>query len=407
MTNRTIELVSFIDAMGVALVITLIPFFTKELGVGAFGFGVITSLYGFCQIIGGSIIGYLSNGILSRKTILLLSSIGSGVSYSMLLIRGSISSLVFSRVLVGLVKQSTTSCKALAMMSRDDHSPQRFSLIAAVRHMGSFVGSFLLSLITKHYPEEFAILLCVFLYVIESIIISVFIPEDTTFPSNSPSKESSSVNQQLLQTFDGVFVMYFFYLLSIDTLNKGFGSIKIVLLQEQFNVSPSQIGMVYVLSNLYMFLTEFLITPFLSRLLPPLRLVSFSLLLLMAGKLSQLLLSSFDQYIVFCVLLNTVGEEVFATTFVTLLSQITPETLINAYLSLYDVVESVCRLVGPVVLGKITAQFGYVTCQKVLVVLFCMLLCLWKVLPVWRKEKVECHVCCIKHSYLEQFICCC
>lgn len=150
-----------------------------------------------------------------------------------------------------------------------------------------------------------------FLYVIESIIISVFIPEDTTFPSNSPSKESSSVdlfvfdnqqvNQQLLQTFDGVFVMYFFYLLSIDTLNKGFGSIKvlvlshfhqIVLLQEQFNVSPSQIGMVYVLSNLYMFLTEFLITPFLSRLLPPLRLVSFSLLLLMAGKLSQLLLSS-------------------------------------------------------------------------------------------------------------------
>ena len=111
MTNRTIELVSFIDAMGVALVITLIPFFTKELWVGAFGFGVITSLYGFCQIIGGSIIGYLSNGILSRKTILLLSSIGSGVSYSMLLIRGSISSLVFSRVLVGLVKQSTTSCK--------------------------------------------------------------------------------------------------------------------------------------------------------------------------------------------------------------------------------------------------------------------------------------------------------
>lgn len=60
----------------------------------------------------------------------------------------------------------------------------------------------------------------------------------------------------------------------------------------------------------------------------------------------------------------------FATTFVTLLSKITPETLINAYLSLYDVVESVCRLVGPVVLGKITAQFGYVTCQKVLAVSF-------------------------------------
>ena len=111
MVNRAIEFVSFLDALGVALVITLIPFFTKELGVGAFGFGAITSLYGFCQIIGGSIIGYLSNGILSRKMILLISSIGSGVSYALLLIRGSITSLVFSRVLVGLIKQSTTSCK--------------------------------------------------------------------------------------------------------------------------------------------------------------------------------------------------------------------------------------------------------------------------------------------------------
>ena len=111
MVNRAIEFVSFLDALGVALVITLIPFFTKELGVGAFGFGAITSLYGFCQIIGGSIIGYLSNGILSRKMILLISSIGSGVSYALLLIRGSITSLVVSRVLIGLIKQSTTSCK--------------------------------------------------------------------------------------------------------------------------------------------------------------------------------------------------------------------------------------------------------------------------------------------------------
>ena len=100
-------------------------------------------------------------------------------------------------------------------------------------------------------------MLCVFLYVIESIIISVFIPEDTTFPSNSPSKESSSVdlfvfdnqqvNQQLLQTFDGVFVMYFFYLLSIDTLNKGFGSIKVLVLSH-FSSDCSSSGTVQRLS---------------------------------------------------------------------------------------------------------------------------------------------------------------
>ena len=110
MKNWCIEVVSFMDAMGVALVITLIPF-TKELGVGAVGFGIITSLYGLCQIIGGSVISYLLDSVLSRKSILLISSIGSGLSYSLLLIRGNLIALVFSRMLVGFIKQTTTSCK--------------------------------------------------------------------------------------------------------------------------------------------------------------------------------------------------------------------------------------------------------------------------------------------------------
>ena len=111
MINRCIELVSFLDAMGVALIITLIPFFTKELGVSAFGFGVITSLYGICQIIGGTILTHLIKRGLSRKTILMVSSIGSGISYALLLIPNNIYSLVLSRALVGLIKQTTTSCK--------------------------------------------------------------------------------------------------------------------------------------------------------------------------------------------------------------------------------------------------------------------------------------------------------
>ena len=115
MINRFIELVSFLDAMGVSLVITLIPFLTKELGVNAFGFGVITSLYGLFQIIGGSIIGLLPDGLLSRKTILLISSIGSGLSYALLLIHGNIYTLVASRAFVGFIKQTTTSCKVLLL----------------------------------------------------------------------------------------------------------------------------------------------------------------------------------------------------------------------------------------------------------------------------------------------------
>lgn len=113
MVNPSIEIVTFIDAFGVALVITLIPFFTKELGVDAFGFGVITSLYGLCQIVGGCIIGYLSKFHISRKTILFVSAFGSAISYSLLLIRNNLYTLVASRLIVGFIKQTTTSCKVM------------------------------------------------------------------------------------------------------------------------------------------------------------------------------------------------------------------------------------------------------------------------------------------------------
>ena len=132
------------------------------------------------------------------------------------------------------------------------------------------------------------------------------------------------------------------FLLLVDSINKGFGSIKVIspffpyhqilLLQEQFNVSPHEIGMVYVFSNLIMFITESIITPLASRFFSPFSLVLISLMLLTVGKLFQLFvhslfgsifaITSSYQYILFCVCCNTIGEEIFATTFVNVLSQV-------------------------------------------------------------------------------------
>lgn len=64
-----------------------------------------------------------------------------------------------------------------------------------------------------------------------------------------------------------------------------------MLLQEQFDVSPHAIGRVYVCSNLCMFLTEFVLAPLATRVASSFAIVLLSLLLLAAGKLSQLLVS--------------------------------------------------------------------------------------------------------------------
>ena len=95
--------------LSVSLVIPLLHQYYKNAGVhSATQRELLSSLFSSSQIAGGFIIGALSDvGMLRRRNILLLSFLGSAVSYALVVV-GGLRSLIFSRVLVGLVKQTMT-----------------------------------------------------------------------------------------------------------------------------------------------------------------------------------------------------------------------------------------------------------------------------------------------------------
>lgn len=194
------------------------------------------------------------------------------------------------------------------------------------------IGSALLTVLTKHYSEQVAVIISVIIFIMESIIIFFCIPDIKNNYSPSPSPPPSPplqekkvihhmnigylstikakvdvrIDQKLIllqmsfSVSNKLIMKYIMYLLFIDSINKGFGSIKvdfdivlsnqIILLQDQFSVTPHEIGMVYLLSNLFMFMTEFFITPVLSRFISPYQIVFISLILLMAGKVFQMII---------------------------------------------------------------------------------------------------------------------
>ena len=135
------------------------------------------------------------------------------------------------------------------------------------------MGSALLSWITKRYDEYVAISLSVLIFAVESVVILLFIHESKD--KNSPSspvtttveKEQSS---KPLQTFKPIirfhanlgpvpfhlnrsrrelisnetvlsfaFILYITYLLCIDSLNKGFGAVKVVYFHLSYVDCPS------------------------------------------------------------------------------------------------------------------------------------------------------------------------
>jgi len=88
----------------VALVVPLIPAFFRANGADTAYFGLTGSLYAGSQLVGGVLLGCASDNF-SKKRILIMSFVGSAVSYLLVGTTSSLAVMLFSRVLVGLVKQ--------------------------------------------------------------------------------------------------------------------------------------------------------------------------------------------------------------------------------------------------------------------------------------------------------------
>lgn len=72
----------------------------------------MSSAYSLSQIVGGLVLGVLSDHIMSRRSVLVLSFVGSAISYGTIALSSSLNMLLAGRVLVGLVKQVNGLTKA-------------------------------------------------------------------------------------------------------------------------------------------------------------------------------------------------------------------------------------------------------------------------------------------------------
>jgi DHA1 family tetracycline resistance protein-like MFS transporter len=75
--------ITFIDILGFSLLIPLLPYYVMHFHQSAVIVGVLFSLFSFCQLVSGPLWGNLSDRI-GRKGVLIVSQIGSTISWTML-----------------------------------------------------------------------------------------------------------------------------------------------------------------------------------------------------------------------------------------------------------------------------------------------------------------------------------
>jgi hypothetical protein len=119
----TIKLAVFLDMIGVGIFVPMLSYYWNELGVRTEFLGLVSSAYNIAQIVSGIVLGYVSDHLLGRKNVLLLSFGGSAVSYAlagMAYQSNTMLWLVLSRIIVGLVKQTMTISRAITVCLQPD-----------------------------------------------------------------------------------------------------------------------------------------------------------------------------------------------------------------------------------------------------------------------------------------------
>ncbi|GAX21332.1 hypothetical protein FisN_1Lh168 [Fistulifera solaris] len=163
----TLLLLVLIDTFAVSLVVPLLFQYYKSAGVNNAGQReLLSSLFSTSQIVGGLLMGFITDAKwVRRKSLLFISFIGSALSYA-LIAYGGFTALVCSRVLVGLVKQTMTVTTAMltSCTSRTTraHYMGRLSAASTVAWIvGPSVGAMLYRYVDPRAPAWLACVLFV------------------------------------------------------------------------------------------------------------------------------------------------------------------------------------------------------------------------------------------------------
>ncbi|KAL7527470.1 hypothetical protein ACHAXR_002977 [Thalassiosira sp. AJA248-18] len=192
--TTTLCILVMIDMFSVSLVVPLLHQYFQNAGVhSASQREMLSSLYSSSQIAGGLIIGALSDvGLLSRRRILFLSFLGSAISYALIVV-GGLRKLIFSRVLVGLVKQTmTVSTSLLARYTTSETRAVSMGRLTASTTAAWVIGPSIGALLYKHVGPSAPALTASGLFLLNSALAAILLPvDDESVDDDANAKQKS------------------------------------------------------------------------------------------------------------------------------------------------------------------------------------------------------------------------
>lgn len=184
-------LVVVIDAMGMGILLPLLPFYAKHFNASDAVVGLLFASFSVCQLIAGPILGKSSDRF-GRKFVLIFSQLGSFLSFLLLANASSLAMLFLARILTGFTSGNISVAIAYAIdSSSTSRRKQAIGIIGAAIGVGMVFGPSL-SAFGARWGLQAPIWIAVGLSLLSLLVNIIFLPKSAPKqPSATRSKANS------------------------------------------------------------------------------------------------------------------------------------------------------------------------------------------------------------------------
>jgi len=135
-----IFLIVCVDVLGLTIILPLLPFYAEHFGANPAVVGLLVSTYAVCQLIGGPLLGRMSDHV-GRRPLLLLSQAGTFIGFLILAYANALWLLFLSRVIDGLTAGNLSLAQAyISDVTKPEERAKSFALIGIAFGMGFLIG---------------------------------------------------------------------------------------------------------------------------------------------------------------------------------------------------------------------------------------------------------------------------
>ena len=372
----TIFLIVFIDLFGFGIILPLLPYIAELYHANAFTIGLIMAVYSLCQFIASPILGRLSDRH-GRKSLLIISQLGSVAGYILLAVSHTLPLLFLSRVIDGLTGGNISVANAyVADITTPKNRAKGMGYIGAAFGLGLTLGPAIggqLARISFAAPAYFAAAIGL----LSALTTALFLKETVTSPiksKNSPEAPSSAeVLRVIFKHPLGLVILTFFL---VNFVFSGLQGTFALWAENTLHFGPTQIGFIFTYIGLIAVLSQLVLLPlFLKRFTERITFINSHLFLFFG-----LILIPFVFHLsvlIFAATILTIGMTLSSTTSQSIGSEQISEKEYGEVLGIFQSSASLGRIIGPIVGGFLFHVFSpntpYIISALVMLLLYFIL----------------------------------